>query len=367
MDTALNILLVDDEERILEFFQDMLRDMGYAVTAVTSASLALEAVVREKFDLAFLDQFLGPLRGLELMDRIREKDPNIYFVMVTANGSPELAVEALQRGASDFVVKPFFESDIIRSIDYVRKKRDLDGQQRMIMAELEQRVREKTEELIHVNFSVLTSLARAVEKKDLGTYGHSMRVSRYAGQIAEELQLSAAMRNDLGTAALLHDIGKIGISDTILGKPGPLTEIEMAEVRRHPENGVEILRPMKHYQSVLPAIQYHHEHFNGRGYPHGLAGEEIPLLARIIAVADTYDAILSDRPYRSAANHDQAMSVLKEHAGTQFDPLVVQAMERAISISSFERERPLTVMPQVNSYPCSVDSTTGQARYRIIT
>ena len=340
MDAALNILLVDDEPRILELFQDMLHDMGYRVTAVADPSAALTALGRETFDIAFLDQFLGPMLGLDLMDRLARVDPDLYFVIVTANGSTELAVEAFQRGASDFISKPFFEDDIIRSIAYVCKKRDLDRQRRVLMAELEQRVREKTEELIQVNFSVLTTLARTVEKKDLGTYGHSMRVSAYAGRIAAQLGLPEQDQSDLATAALLHDIGKIGISDTILGKPGPLSSDELAIVRRHPENGVEILRPMKHYQAVLPAILHHHEHVDGGGYPNGLQGGEIPLLARIIGVADTYDAILSDRPYRASANHQRALWVLNKLAGQQFDRDVVEALQAVLAGADGTRPSP---------------------------
>jgi len=331
MDTALNILLVDDERRILELFQDMLHDMGYRVTAVADPAAALAALGREKFDIAFVDQFLGPMLGLDLMERMVRTDADLYVVIITANGSTELAVEAFQRGASDFVAKPFFEDDIIRSITYVCKKRELDRQRRGLMAELEQRVREKTEELLQVNFSVLTSLARTVEKKDLGTYGHSMRVSAYAGRIAAQLGLTDEDQNDLASAALLHDIGKIGISDMILGKAGPLNSEELSIVRRHPENGVEILRPMKHYQAILPAILHHHEHVDGGGYPGGLAGDAIPPLARIIAVADTYDAILSDRPYRTAATHERAMWVLRNLAGKQFDRDVVEAFQAGLA------------------------------------
>ncbi len=319
------LLLVDDETRILELFSDMLTDLGHAVTTTADPAVALRLIAEGKFDIVFLDQYLGMVRGIDLMQEMAVRNPDLYFVIVTANGSADLAVEALQRGASDFITKPFFEDDVVRSIGYVNKKRELDRRQRELLAELELRVREKTDELIQVNFSVLSTLARAVEKKDLGTYGHSMRVGRYAELIAEQVRLSPDERLNLRTAALLHDIGKIGISDAILGKPGPLTAGEMEVVRRHPENGVEILKPLKHYSPILPAILHHHEQYDGNGYPAGLSGEKIPLLARIIAVADTYDAILSDRPYRDAADQARAFEVLRTGSGKQFDPSVVRA------------------------------------------
>ncbi len=329
--TTARILLVDDEARILEFFADMIADLGHAVRSTTDPARALEMISREKFDLVFLDQFLGPALGTDLMQEMARRDPDLYFVIVTANGSADLAVEAMQRGAADFITKPFFEGDVIRTIDYVFRKRDLDLRQKSVLAELETRVREKTQELIEVNFSVLATLARAVEKKDLGTYGHSMRVSVYAERIAQQLTIAPQELSDLRTAALLHDIGKIGISDSILGKPAPLTDAEMEIVRRHPANGVEILKPLKHYHPILPAILHHHEHYDGMGYPAAIGGEEIPFAARIIAVADTYDAVLSDRPYRGAADHARAFHVLRTGAGKQFDPEVVRAFLSSLS------------------------------------
>lgn len=332
MGANLNILLVDDEQLILDLGREMLQHLGHRVTIAAGADDARAALRSGSFEVLFLDQFLGADKGLDLLHEVRAAAPETSVIMMSAAGSAELAAEAMQRGAADFLVKPFFESDAVRSLDYVSQKREICRRQRTMMAEMEQRIRETTDELVQVNFSVLASFARAMEKKDLGTYGHSVRVSRYAAQIAETMQLPAAVRNDLDSAALLHDIGKIGISDMILGKKGPLTDQEMAELRRHPDTGVVILKPLKHYRSVLPAIQYHHEHFDGSGYPHGLSGEEIPLLARIIAIANTYDAIVTDRPYRPAANHDRALAIVQQRAGSHFDPVIVRAF-----LVSFDR------------------------------
>jgi putative nucleotidyltransferase with HDIG domain len=187
------------------------------------------------------------------------------------------------------------------------------------------RINEKTEELRSVYFSVLSTLAQAMEKKDLGTYGHSKRVSQHSRMIADALGLRKDEKKSLSTASLLHDIGKIGISDLILGKQGSLNEDEMRIVRSHPQKGVEILKPLRQFESILPAILHHHESYDGSGYPDGLMREDIPFLARIIAVADTYDAILSERAYRSGSKHEKALEKLINYAGKQFDPEVVNA------------------------------------------
>ncbi|MDA8100388.1 MAG: HD domain-containing protein [Nitrospiraceae bacterium] len=321
----LSILIVDDESQLRELFLDMLRDLGHDAVAAAGPRQAIETLAKQRFDIAFVDQYLGPMLGLDLMQEMAKRDGALSFIMITANGTTDLAVEALQRGAADFLVKPFFEEDVVRSIDYVRKKKALEGQRRQLMRDLEARVAEKTAELIEVNFAVLATLVRTMEKKDQGTYGHSMRVCEFAERIADRMALPQDMHEDLRAAAMLHDIGKISISDTILGKPAPLTDEEFGVVRKHPENGVEILRPLPHYRKILPVILAHHERYDGTGYPQGLSGGNIPLLARIISVADTCDAILSDRPYRPAANHGQVVRELKGMAGRQFDPAVVHA------------------------------------------
>ena len=323
------VLLVDDEKRILQTFSMMLKDVGYYVKTATGPEGALTLIAEERFDIVFLDQFLGPVKGTDLMQEMREMDPGLYFVIITANGSADLAVQSLKKGASDFITKPFFIADIVRSIDYVNKKRGFDKQRGELIAALESKVSEKTEELKGVYLSVLSTLAQAMEKKDLGTYGHCRRVSFYARLIAAALDLDKKESEDLKVAAMLHDIGKIGISDFVLGKPSTLDEDEMKIIREHPSKGVEILKPIKHFEAILPGILHHHENYDGSGYPAGLAGEDIPLIARIISIADTYDAIMSNRPYRLKRDHEVAMRELVGFAGKQFDPFIVGAFATA--------------------------------------
>ena len=323
------ILLVDDEKRILEVFSGMLRDLKFSVTTASLAEDALRLVAADRFDIVFIDQFLGPTRGIDLMHKMSDICPELYFVVITGNGSADLALEALKSGASDFIVKPFLNVDLMRSIEYVKMKRELERQKQELLATLELKVNEKTEELKNVYFSALSSLTQAMEKKDMGTFGHSKRVSYNSRLIAAAMDLGAEDRNNLKVAALLHDIGKIGTSDMILGKKGPLTEEEKKIIREHPVRGVEILTPLagvfKQLNAILPAILHHHENFDGSGYPDGRSGGDIPLLARIIAIADAYDAMLSSRLYRSAANHEQAIAELVRCAGEQFDPMIVES------------------------------------------
>lgn len=327
---TVRILLVDDEKRILEVYSDMLADLGYHVETAADPGKAMTLLSNNRFDIVFLDQYLGPIQGVALMGQMQKADLASYFVIMTANPDTDLAVEALKQGASDFISKPFYLADLMRSIEYVNGKRELDRQRAEFLSGLELRVKEKTDELSQVYFSVLSALAMAVEKKDLGTFGHSKRVSRYCRRIAAHIGIVGKELNDLTAAALLHDIGKIGISDSLLGKPGSLDADEVEIVRSHPQNGVEILKPLKQFTSILPAILHHHERHDGAGYPQGISGEGIPLLARIITVADTYDAIMSDRPYRPAAVHEEALRELVSCSGTQFDPLVVKAFLAAL-------------------------------------
>ncbi|MBI5076453.1 MAG: HD domain-containing protein [Nitrospirae bacterium] len=323
--SELNLLFVDDEKGILDSFSLLVGDLGHRVSTASDADEAGRLVRMSRFDIIFLDQNLGNVRGTELMKILADMDPEAYFVIITANCSSDLAVESLKKGAADFIGKPFSGADIIKSIEYVMKKRELDIEKKEMIVTLEQMVDRKNEELKNVFYDVLTSFAQAMEKRDYGTYGHCRRVSQISCLIAAALDLGDEKRNSLKAAAMLHDIGKIGISDFVLGKTGPLTAEEWGLIKHHPAKGVEILRPIKQFSPILPCILHHHENYDGSGYPHGLAGKDIPLTARIIAIADAYDAILSDRPYRSAADRTRAMDELVHCSGTQFDPEIVRA------------------------------------------
>jgi len=328
MEEASRILIVDDELNILKVLSDMLREMDCYVRTATNPDEALRLIAQEPFHIAFVDNFLGKTEGIQLIEQMGRIDPELHFVIMTGNPNIDLAIDALKKGASDFLRKPFRIEDLLVSIAHVNRKRQMEQQRNELMTDLETKVKQKTDELQQINLSVLVTLSRTVEKRDLGTYGHSMRVSRISALIAEDLGLSARAVDEVMAASLLHDIGKIGISDNILAKPARLTKKEFEIISRHPEKGVEILEPLKQFDVLCPAILHHHERYDGSGYPARLSGENIPLAARIISVADTYDAILSNRPYRLAGPHEQAMLVLRTCSGKQFDPQVVNAFIR---------------------------------------
>ncbi len=320
------ILLVDDEDRILEALGCMFKEIGLDVATAATPAEALRLVSEEQFRMAFIDNHLGPMEGITLIEQLSKSDPGLHFVIMTGNPNIETAIQALKNGVDDFLRKPFRFEDLLVSIEHVNRKIELEQQKRDLLDGLELAVQAKTAELHQTYLSVLVTLSRTVEKKDLGTYGHSMRVSELSVRIAERLGLLKSEIETVRAASLLHDIGKIGISDSLLAKKGQLTAEEAAFIRSHPQKGVEILEPLKQFESLIPAILHHHERYDGTGYPAGLAGDVIPLSARIISVADTYDAIRSDRPYRLAATHEKALHELNAWSGIQFDAQVVQAL-----------------------------------------
>lgn len=322
------ILIVDDEKMILKTFSMMLGDFGFSLKTASTAGEALESVAGSRFDIVFLDQHIGKDRGLDLMQKLAQIDPKLYYVIITANGNTDLAVEALKRGASDFLTKPFFVADVIKSIDFVNQKRELDRQKKEMLVMLETKVRERTQELETIYIDVLASLAQALETRDFSTYGHCKRVSHYSRLIADELGLLPGDKHYLEIGSLLHDVGKIGISDSILLKPASLNGEEWDDLKNHPAKGVEILKPLKYLVPALSGILHHHEFFDGTGYPEGLKGEAIPLNARIIAVADAWDVMRSDRPYRKALGRETAIKELLKFSGIQFDPALVEILIR---------------------------------------
>ncbi len=324
------ILLVDDEKMILKTFSMMLDDFGFHLKTASTSGEALDCIASDRFDIVFLDQHIGKERGLDLMERMMKVDPRLYYVVITANGNADLAVEALKRGASDFLTKPFFVADVIRSIDFVDQKRELDRQKREMLFTLEAKVKERTEELEKIHIDVLSSLAQALETRDFSTFGHCKRVSHYCRLIAAELNLDKDVKHYLEIGALLHDVGKIGISDLILLKPDKLNEEEWHDLKNHPQKGVEILRRLKYLEPALPGILHHHENFDGSGYPDHLQGEAIPLIARIIAVADAWDVMRSDRPYRRMLERGVALAELAKYAAKQFDPEIVEIFSRLV-------------------------------------
>jgi HD-GYP domain-containing protein (c-di-GMP phosphodiesterase class II) len=276
------------------------------------------------------------------------------MMMITAVADVEVAVSCLAIGAMDYLVKPFHLEEVRARVAQALERRRLILENRAYHERLEERVQVQARRLEELFLASVQSLAEALEVKDPYTRGHSVRVSQYAGSIARELDLDDAMLRQIELGGHVHDIGKIGVRESVLNKPGPLTAEEYEHIMTHPTLGWRILAPlMREAPVALNIVRSHHERMDGRGVPDGLQGEHIPLEARIVAAADALDAMTSGRPYRGAElTLDGAVAEVVRHSGTQFDAAVVQALVRATASGA------LTLIPRVAA---PVRSTPGSA------
>ena len=334
------ILIVDDDSSVRDVIGVLLGEEGYTCTPVSSAEAALEAAEASEFPLVISDVKMPGKGGMWLLERLREAHPDTAVIMLTAFGDTEAAVECLRRGAADYLLKPPKVTDLIRAIERALAKRRLELARYRYRTSLEKRVREKTAELsrtlsnLETTYSTtLWALVAALDAREHETSDHSQRVVRYTLAIARRLGVPERDLPDLGRGALLHDIGKIGVPDAILLKPGKLTEAEWTEMRKHPQIGWNILGTIPFLAVPAEMVLCHQERFDGGGYPRGLAGDAIPLNARIFAIADTFDAMTSDRPYRRRLEAAAARTEIARCAGTQFDARCADAF---LSMSAAE-------------------------------
>jgi putative nucleotidyltransferase with HDIG domain len=346
------ILIVDDDAAVRGVIAVLLGEEGYACTAVGSADAALDAVRHGEFPLVISDVRMPGRDGFWLLEKMRDGHPDTAVVMLTAFGDTEAAVECLRNGAADYLLKPPKVTELIRAIERALGRRRLELARNKYRRSLENRVREKTAELSRAlrelegtYTQTLWSLVAALDAREHETNDHSQRVVRYSLAMARRLGLPARDLPDLGRGALLHDIGKIGIPDSILLKPGKLDEDEWREMRRHPQIGYEILRSIHFLDTSAEMVLSHQERWDGGGYPRGLAGEEIPIAARVFAIADTYDAMTSDRPYRKALPATAAREEIERCAGTQFDRTCAEAFLAMSQAELAELARPTAVLP----------------------
>jgi putative two-component system response regulator len=306
------IVVVDDEALHRALLTDVLEGQAYTVIAVESARAALEAAEAARPDLFLVDVVMPGMDGFELCRRLKAQESTrlVPVVLVTGLHAPEDRIRGIEAGADDFLSKPVHVAELLARVrSLVRLKRYMD-------------------QLDHAE-AVLFSLARSVEAKDARLEGHCERLAHYAVAMGEALGLDAEGLEALRRGAVLHDVGKIGIPDALLFKPGPLTAEEWQVMREHPVIGERICQPLKSMRDVLPIIRHHHERWNGTGYPDGLAGPAIPLTARILQVADVFDALTTERPYRQPLTPADALSVLRQEvARGLWDPAVVELFGR---------------------------------------
>ena len=325
-----NILVVDDEEAIREVVSTMLESKGYHCTAVSNGRAAQEFVRKQTPDLVLSDMIMPEMDGIKLLEWLRNFDPEIPVIMVTAIHDISTALEAIRRGAYDYILKPFEKDQLFHGVGRALQHRRLVIENRNYQVNLEQQVNDKTAQLqtafaqLEQSYDdTLEALGSALDLKDAETEGHCQRVTAFTISIAKTVPVSPSYVPILARAAFLHDIGKMAIPDSILRKPGPLNNDEKQIMRTHCEIGYNVLRRIPFLRDAAEIVLAHQEFFDGTGYPRGLRGEQIPLGARIFSIADALDAMISDRPYRRALPMAHAKEEIRRCAGTQFDPKIV--------------------------------------------
>ncbi|HET6437239.1 MAG TPA: HD domain-containing phosphohydrolase [Anaeromyxobacter sp.] len=337
---ATRILIVDDDPTVRNVIGVLLREEGYACTVSENADAALAAAQTAEYPLVICDVRMPGHDGFWLLDRLREHQPDAAVIMLTAFGDTEAAVQCLRNGAADYLLKPPRVTELVRAIERALGRRRLELARQRYRRSLENRVQEKTAELsralgdLQSTYSqTLWTLVAALDAREHETGDHSQRVVRYTLAIARRMHVPASELPDLGRGALLHDIGKIGVPDAILLKLGKLDEEEWVVMRSHPQIGFNILQSVDFLERPAEMVLCHQERFDGTGYPRGLSGQAIPLSARIFALADTYDAMTSHRPYRTPVTPEEGRAEIERNVGTQFDPACAAAF---LSISNEE-------------------------------
>ncbi|MBN2289131.1 MAG: response regulator [Candidatus Glassbacteria bacterium] len=300
------VLVVDDEDDIRSGLVFFLRKEGYESLEARNGREAMEVITLEKPDLVLLDLMMPEVNGLELCQQLKNNEETrlLPVVMITAVHSQEEKIKAIDAGADDFLNKPINIAELRARVKSLLRMKHLN-------------------DLLDRSDNVIASLANAIEAKDKYTEGHNERVSRYAVALVRAAGLPERDQEIVRMAGILHDIGKIGVPDSVLNKQGPLDDNEFHSILAHPREGENILKPLRSLSGIRDVVLYHHERWDGKGYPLGLKGKEIPVYARIVAIADSYDAMTSTRAYRKALSREEAVGELQDKAGVMWDPDLV--------------------------------------------
>jgi response regulator RpfG family c-di-GMP phosphodiesterase len=360
------ILVIDDEQNIINALRRVLRKEEYQIIFANSGEEGLAILENERISLVLSDQKLPGIQGTELLKMVKEKYPNTVRMLLTGCVDISIAQEAINKGQIfKFIIKPWDNEDLRATIklgienyklklENIRLLKQIQEQNVELMnfnKTLEEQVANRTKELrdaygkMNKTFlDTIQSLALAIEAKDPYTKGHSERVSIFSVELAKKLRLSHKDEWNINVAGILHDIGKIGIDEAILNKPGKLTPEEYEKVKKHPIISLKILEPIEFLDEIKPLILHHHEWYDGNGYPESISGNNIPLGSRILAVADTVEAMTSNRAYRKALDVDIVINELKHFSGTQFDPTLANAFIQMLEqegLAFFEKKRKL--------------------------
>ncbi len=330
-DRRIRLLIVDDEPGIASLLEQKLQQAGYICRSCTSGKHALELLAQEAFGAVISDLQMPEISGLDLLKEVQKKHPDCAFLMATGLDDARVGVQAMKQGAADYLLKPLDLEAVVASLDRALKMKRMALEVEHYRKYLEQIVDQRTKQLQDAIWRIeqtydetLKSLAGALDLRDNETAGHSARVARYCTEIAKAAGCSGDQLKHIVRGAQLHDIGKIGIPDSILRKPGKLTPEEWEVMKTHARVGYELVRGIAFLAPAAEIVLTHQERYDGSGYPQGLRAEEIPLGSRIFAVADTLDAMTSDRPYRKALTFSEARDEITRESGRQFDPGVVR-------------------------------------------
>ncbi len=325
-----SVLVVDDERDVREALSRALSEAGYVCHEAASAEEARKLASERSFTLALCDIGVSAGDGRSLLVELKRMVPDIAVIMVSAPAEVHMAVDCLPKGADSYLIKPVNSTELREVTSRALDRRRAAILEREYEKDLEARVRERTGEVQRTFLNAIESLAYCLDAKDPYTKGHSERVARLSVGILRAASVEHPSEEQLRLAAKIHDIGNIGLREAVLNKPGPLTEEEFEHVKTHPSIAARILRPAIQDTSVTDIILHHHERYDGRGYPTGLKGEEIPLGARILAVAGSFDAMTSPRPYRPPDSPASAIKEIVFSAGTWYDPNIAKVVPEVL-------------------------------------
>ena len=332
------ILVVDDEQGIIDSLTIFLNK--YYITGITDPLEAIELLRKEHFDLLVLDFLMNPIHGDQVVEEIRKFNKDLYILLLTGHKDLAPPLETIKRlDIQGYCEKSDKFDQILLLIESGLKS----VEQMRIISDINQKLTDAYTSLKEAYHGTIESLRVAVDAKDSYTAGHSDRVAYYSKLIGEKLGLSEEDLNTLYEGALFHDIGKIGIPDSVLKKAGPLSPDEYDDIKNHPSIGAHILMPAKIFDNLIPIVKYHHERYDGKGYPEKLVGENIPYLARIVSVADSFDAMTSDRSYRARFTLIKALDEIEAGKGKQFDPTIVDAFLLVIKEKREQIEKDLNI------------------------
>ncbi|HEX9976836.1 MAG TPA: HD domain-containing phosphohydrolase [Dehalococcoidales bacterium] len=318
------ILIVDDEAAIRRLLCRKLSRQGYHCEEAGSAMEALDMMRSYSAELIMLDMKMPGKSGIDLLPELKATYPNTAVIMATAVTETSLAIQCMKQGADDYIGKPFNLDEVALSVDKTLEKRRLELQIKEYQEHLQQKVNQQTVEIRRLFLGAIEALVFALEAKDKYTAGHSRRVTDIALAIGRELNLPEDDIEDLRWGSLLHDVGKIAVDQFVQNKPGKLTPAEYEHIMIHAQVGAGIVKPVVN-DSVMEIVGHHHDHYDGTGLHQVVVGKDIPLGARILAVADAFDAVTSNRPYRPAMPVEEARQEIRRCIGTQFDPVVANA------------------------------------------